>query len=200
MPDKLQFGGIYHIYNQGNNRENLFRQPENYRYFLQLFAQHVGPIVQVFAYCLLPNHFHMLLKIREKEEILAEKAFHKFWNLARKEQPHQCFSNFFNAYARAFNKRFGRSGALFKRPFSRKRVDSPLYFQNVLIYIHQNPQKHGLIDDFRNWPFSSYGAIISDKDTRVAKMAVLNWFDGQESFLMNHREIVEVELEDWAGF
>jgi putative transposase len=64
--------------------------------------------------------------------------------------PSQCFSNLFNAYARAFNQAYERSGSLFQRPFGRVPVTSDVYLSHLVLYIHHNPQKHGLIDDFRD--------------------------------------------------
>jgi len=65
----LQPGHYYHVYNRGNNREDLFREERNYRYFLQLYARHVLPIAITFAYCLLRNHFHFLVRIRETSQV-----------------------------------------------------------------------------------------------------------------------------------
>ncbi len=67
----LQPGGYYHIYNRGNNREDLFREERNYRYFLQLYVYHVYPIADTFAYCLMRNHFHLLVRIKTVEEYRA---------------------------------------------------------------------------------------------------------------------------------
>ena len=58
----LQFGQYYHIYNRGNNRENLFVQPRNYPYFMQLYTKHILPVAETFAYCLMPNHYHLLVR------------------------------------------------------------------------------------------------------------------------------------------
>ena len=60
----LEPGGFYHIYNRGVNRENIFREERNFAYFLTLYARHITPIVETFAYCLLRNHFHLLVRIR----------------------------------------------------------------------------------------------------------------------------------------
>lgn len=57
-PNALEYGLYYHIYNRRNNRETLFRIPRNYHYFMELYAKHISPIADTFAYCLLPNHFH----------------------------------------------------------------------------------------------------------------------------------------------
>ncbi|MEJ2736429.1 MAG: hypothetical protein P8189_23160, partial [Anaerolineae bacterium] len=76
------------------------------------------------------------------------------------------FNNLFIAYAKAFNKAYRRTGGLFESPFKRKRVDNDRYFTYLVVYIHRNPEKHGLVDDFRHWPHSSYEAILSTKPSR----------------------------------
>ncbi|MGC8788129.1 MAG: transposase, partial [Anaerolineae bacterium] len=135
-PSPLQYGQYYHIYNRGNNRECIFVEERNYRYFLKLYAQHVEPIVDTFAYCLLPNHFHFLVRVKEISELPG-----------RLPKPSQCFSNLFNAYTRAFNKSYKRTGTLFQRPFGRMIVASDTYFVCLVAYIHHNPQRHGLVSD-----------------------------------------------------
>lgn len=67
-PAALQYGQYYHIYNRGNNQENLFREERNYRYFLKLYASYIEPIADTYAYCLLRNHFHLLVRIKTVEE------------------------------------------------------------------------------------------------------------------------------------
>ena len=61
QPEPLAPGEYYHIYNRGNNRENLFRQERNYDYFMRLYAQYIAPVALTFAFSLLPNHFHLLV-------------------------------------------------------------------------------------------------------------------------------------------
>ena len=70
----LQFGQHYHIYNRGNNRENLFVQARNYPYFLRLYAKYILPVAETFAYCLMPNHFHFLIRTRTEDE---QRAYQK---------------------------------------------------------------------------------------------------------------------------
>jgi len=60
----LQPGQYYHIYNRGVNRTNIFVEERNYVYFLKLYAKHISPVAETFAYCLLRNHFHLLVRIR----------------------------------------------------------------------------------------------------------------------------------------
>ncbi|MBN1643178.1 MAG: transposase, partial [Anaerolineae bacterium] len=177
----------YHIYNRGNNRENLFRCDENYRYFLRLYAHHIEPVAETYAYCLMPNHFHLLLRTREQGLTGSGK---------RVRSPSQAFSNLFNAYTKAFNKAHGRSGALFQRPFQRIPVTSEAYLRRLVVYIHQNPVRHGFVDQLSEWPYSSYAALLSTKPTHVARDAVLEWLGGAANVPGAHSELVEWLEED----
>src|SRR5690554_6121754 len=67
----LIFEKYYHIYNHANGNENLFREQKNYEYFLEKYKQHINPIAETIAWCLMPNHFHLLVKIKTEEEIVA---------------------------------------------------------------------------------------------------------------------------------
>ena len=64
-PPPLKSGVFYHIYNRGTNREDIFVQERNYRYLLQLYARHIEPAAETYAYCLLKNHFHVLVRIKD---------------------------------------------------------------------------------------------------------------------------------------
>ena len=66
--EPLQYGCHYHIYNRGNNRENLFVERRNYPYFLKLYTKHIQPVAETFAYCLLQNHFHFAIRTYAEEE------------------------------------------------------------------------------------------------------------------------------------
>jgi len=68
-PSPLDPDVFYHIYNRGNNRENIFMEERNYTYFLRLYAKHVAPVADTYAYCLLRNHFHVLVRIKPAEEM-----------------------------------------------------------------------------------------------------------------------------------
>lgn len=180
-PTPLQYDQIYHIYNRGNNRENLFREKRNYAHFLKLYQKHIVPVAMTYAYCLLPNHFHLLVKIRQPADEITRT-------------PSQAFSNLFNAYTKAINQAYERTGSLFEKSFHRLVVSDEKYFWNVIRYIHQNPERHGLIDDFRQWPYSSYEAILSEHSTQVSRTAVLDWFGGAQSFTEAHGDMAEMSL------
>ena len=107
------------------------------------------------------------------------------------------FSNFFNAYAKAINKAYGRTGSLFQHPFGRVPITSDRQFWNVIAYIHQNPQKHKFVMDFRDWKYSSYGIILSDKKTSVNRNAVMDWFGNKEQYIELHKDWVTYAQSKW---
>ncbi len=193
-PQRLQMGAYYHIYNRGINGETIFRERRNYVFFLQRYAKYIEPVAYTYAYCLLRNHFHFLVRIKTEEEQRRdfENETLKVSKTFRVLDPSQQFSNLFNAYAKAFNKAYGRTGSLFERPFGRIEVDSDAYFLQLIVYIHQNPQKHGFVDDFRDWPFSSYRTFLSTKPTRLQREEVLDWFGGPQEFEVYHRTAADV--------
>ncbi len=192
-PIPLEYGKVYHVYNRGNNGENLFIEKRNYRYFLRLYTRHVHPVMDTYAYCLLRNHFHLLVRVKTKAEINAnqesdtcnshQQNLHPPTDLPNIKPPSRYFSNFFNAYAKGINKAYGRSGALFERPFRRIKVANKTYFTSLVTYIHHNPEHHNFVDDFRTWPYTSYNALRSTQPTCIQRDIVLGWFNGPEGFM-----------------
>ncbi len=206
--EPLQYGRLYHIYNRGNNGENLFVQQRNYPYFLQLYANHIQPVAETYAYCLLPNHFHLAIRTYTEEEQEAYRAaqigpISKIGPIFKPQNPSRAFNNLFIAYARAFNKATGRTGVLFETPFGRKPIESQRYLLTLITYIHHNPQKHGFVADFREWPWSSYGAVLSSKPTKLNRADVLDWYNGRAAFIAAHEAepdahlIGPLLLDDW---
>ncbi|MEA5114873.1 MAG: hypothetical protein VB050_12690 [Geobacteraceae bacterium] len=175
----LEPGHYFHIFNRGNNRENIFLEERNYLHFLRLYQKYIFPVCDTFAYCLMRNHFHLLLRIRENQTCQVSE------NLAGLQVSRQ-FSNLFNSYAKAINSSFKRTGSLFEKPFGRIKVSSEHHFSRLIHYIHFNPQKHGFVDDFRSYPFTSYHAMVSAKPTHLLRDEVLSWFQGLEGFVEMH--------------
>ena len=184
----LQPDMYYHIYNRGNNRENLFIEERNYPYFLRLYAKHIEPIADTYAYCLLKNHFHFCVKIKTEEEFMTS------WVSGTKKKnfnPSQGFSNLFNAYAKAINKAYDRTGSLFEERFGRIPVTETAYLETLIFYIHYNPQKHGFVADFRDWQWSSYHALVGKERTRLKRAQVLDLFGDAQGFEEFHQGMAD---------
>jgi hypothetical protein len=113
------------------------------------------------------------------------------------KEPSQYLSNFFNAYARGINIATQRTGALFERPFKRIPVGSTSYLMRLVVYIHQNPQKHKFAEDFREWNYSSYHELTTDVPTRLQRDRMMQLFGSKEDFVRIHQEIQPLDdLED----
>ncbi|MBK7097422.1 MAG: transposase [Sphingobacteriales bacterium] len=123
----LLFSTYYHIFNHANGDDNLFREEKNYSFFLNKYHQHIDPIADTIAWCLMPNHFHLLIKIKNAEALL--QTFPKFKTLEtfREEEKtlsnllSKQFSNFFSSYSQAFNKVYNRRGSLFIKTLNVKK-------------------------------------------------------------------------------
>jgi len=193
---ELEPEGTYHIYNHAVGNEKLFVTEDNFMYFLRRYQDFIQPIAYTYCYCLLPNHFHLLIEIRNEQEVvryLKEKANHSQTLSGLRRQQlisnflSKQFSNLFNAYSQAFNKQQNRIGGLFNRPFKRRAIDNENYLYKLVHYIHFNPVEAGLCVNPREWEYSSYNAIVSDKPGMIMKDNVIEWFDTKENFIYCHK-------------
>jgi putative transposase len=175
----LEHSKYYHIYNRGIDSDILFKEISNFEHFLRLYDQHIEPIAETYAWCLMRSHFHFLVRIKGIDEIPTEK----------KIQPSQSFSNLFNAYTRAFNKSYKRHGTLFERPFKRKEINSDNYFKNLIIYIHNNPVNHSICEHPISYPWSSYMTCLSSQPTRLKREEVIDVFNDPDNFKYMHQRI-----------
>ena len=179
----LEPGKYYHISNRGNNGANIFIEERNYTYFMNLYAKYIVPVADTFAYCLLRNHFHVGVRIRQDVNL---------------KHPGQQFSNFFNVYSKAMNQAYGRTGSLFENRYRRREITTDDYFQRVIHYIHWNPQKHCFITDYRDYPYSSYQLFLIDKPTFIRRSEVLDWFGGRDGFVHQHLDLTdEKDSQEW---
>jgi REP element-mobilizing transposase RayT len=139
-------GNYYHIYNRGAGRAPIFFGDGNYDYCLDLVARYQERYgATVIAYCLMPNHYHLLLK-QETDEPLS-----KFVSVV------------FNAYAQAVNRQEGRTGALFEGRFRHVWVDREEYLVHLCRYIHLNPVEAKLVLHPEEWPYSNYQEWIGQR-------------------------------------
>jgi hypothetical protein len=218
-PSPLLFDTYYHIYNRGTNGENIFIQERNYKYFLKLYEKHISPVADTIAYCMLRNHFHIAVRIKSEDEILKTLRVSSMnQNLVKpsnsSEREHsqsqkplgsmipenyasQKFSNFFSAYAKSINIAYSRTGSLFEHPFGRVPITDDRQLWTVIAYIHQNPQKHKFVQDFRDWKYSSYGAILSTKHSIINRDKVMKWFGNKAEYLSLHNDWVADAQSKW---
>jgi REP element-mobilizing transposase RayT len=144
---------FYHVYNQGNNREPIFLGHDNYIYFISLVEKFVLPHCTILSWCLMPNHFHFLIRADErsiKTKSVGSLTLSELSNGFRLIQ---------SSYSQAFNKRNNRTGSLFRQNSKAKWIETArdsAYLKMCFHYIHQNPLRARLIARLEDWPYSSF--------------------------------------------
>ena len=182
MPDKytqvpLEPDKYFHIFNRGNNYENVFYERKNYTFFLQRYKYYLAEHAQTFAYCLMPNHFHLLIKVVSP-------------------QMSKRFADFMQSYVKSFNNMYNRHGSLFLKNFKRVEVSTDDQFKRLIFYIHYNPEKHEISDDYRTYYFSSYHSLISDKTTNLHRDDVHDWYGGKDEFVDFHSYLKNMKISE----
>jgi REP element-mobilizing transposase RayT len=201
MPQRsisLVAGEYYHIYNRGNNRQDIFFERENYLFFLRRVRKYLVGETQtsevsetsevwttIIAYCLMPNHFHLLVCPHDDE-------------LSRRMQ------RFSISYTKAMNKRYDRVGSLFQGQFQAVLVDRNEYLLHLSRYFHLNPVEAGLVKQPEDWEFSSYRDYIGLRQgTLPTPDIILSQFptpkayqEFVESYKLSDRDIIAHLLFD----
>jgi REP element-mobilizing transposase RayT len=167
-------GQYYHVYNRGVAKMDIFRDRADYMYFTSLLQQYLSPErssdnsrrtrknyhedVDLIAYCLMPNHFHMFVYLKKRD------------GLAR------LMSSAMTAYSMYFNKRYDRVGGLFEGSFLASRITTDAYFWNISRYIHLNPID--ITKNYLDYPYSSVRYFISTE--QVAWLRTSHVISSQE--------------------
>ncbi len=150
--------GIYHIMVRGINRQCIFEDEEDHIKFLQVLEKYKEICrYEIYAYCLMGNHVHLLLKTREEplEQIMRRLcACYVYW----------------------YNTKYDRVGNLFQDRFKSEPIEDEAYFLTVLRYIHQNPLKAGLVKEIKSYKWSSYNEYL-DKEKLVSIDYILSQFN-----------------------
>jgi putative transposase len=197
----------FHIFNHANGFDNVFKEAENYRFFLEKYQLHIAPIAETYAYCLMPNHFHLVVRIRKREVIenlirnknnslvvntsnsntskvlnfgsVTDNEIEKFLS--------KQFANLFSSYTQSFNKVYHRMGSLFIKNFKREPIADKTHFFNAIVYTHRNPIHHGFCKGFEEWPYSSYPGIIYGVEGIVENDKMLKMAGSIDDFIELHK-------------
>jgi putative transposase len=156
---------IYHVYNQGNNQQEVFHSADDYLCFLNLTKNYLLITTDILYYCLMPNHFHFQLATDERCNVQIRQGnllIDPVTNAIRK---------LLSSYARIYNKKYSRTGSVFRQKTKAKELSSEKessvrlsdYYLNCFHYIHQNPLKAGLVKKLEDWEYSSFNESAGKK-------------------------------------
>lgn len=189
-------GNLYHVYNQGNNRQPIFFSRENYLYFLRKMRKQLMPVSGILAYCLMPNHFHFLLYVKKVEDTHPITSSDQMSQhlLVNK------IATLLRSYTRAINNQENRSGSLFRQKTKAVEIDSIRYGITCMHYIHQNPLKANLVDRLGQWEFSSFpdyagirnGTLINKNRAKEILRLDLENFVQDSNQMLNHRLVQKI--------
>ena len=170
---ELKEGHFYHIYNQGNNRKKIFFSKQNYTFFLEKINEYLFPYCDILAWCLMPNHFHVLVFI--KSEILT---------INEKENTiNSSIGIILRSYTRAINIQNNWTGSLFRQKTKASHIEiaeyensnknKRPYLNECFNYIILNPVKDELVKEPQMWEFSSYSDTIGIREPRLINLELI---------------------------
>ena len=205
MPDyhePLIPGETYHLFSRAVGNEKLFLSDENYRYILARLFYHIGPVAELYSYSLLPNHFHLVVRIKQSDDVVVH------YEMVKRKQYHlmdtdlsdfimERFSNWLNGYTKAFNRMYQRKGALFMDYLKRSHAKDGADLTSFLFYTHKNAVHHGLTKHIGDWPYDAYNALLSNVPTQLLVNEVMDCFGGREGFIKFHQQPVTLKNLDW---
>ncbi|MDP1676103.1 MAG: transposase [Bacteroidota bacterium] len=171
----LETDKYYHFYDRSNNNEIIFKEDRNYNDFLERYKEHTEDYLSTFAYCLMPTHFHFLVKITTPDIETLRKSI----------------ASLLSGYTKSLNRSFERHGSLFQPHSKAKEIDDKGYLLTVMSYIHQNPLRAGLVKHLEEWKHSSYPALAGLVDNPIVDRSFIRqYFPSAEEFKKYSEEIV----------
>lgn len=215
--EPLVGGQIFHVYNQTNNKEDMFKNDWDRWKFLNNLKLFIAPFAHIFAYNLMRNHFHLLIEVFDKEQFLKScpKQYIEFLPdgcralvLEDTDNMEKILSNrfasLFKGYAGSFNYWKNRSGNFFHRPFCRKKIHSEDYFKQATYYIHANSIRHNITKKILDYEWTSFHFVAANNSSLLSLNRMYDYFGGHEAFIkfhkrkhqFNNEEAFSIEEED----
>lgn len=163
---------FYHVFNRGVNKENIFLSKEDYSFFLhKLIKLRQKYDHSIYAYCLMPNHFHLSIH-------------------TRKISISKIMSSLLTSYSQYFNKRYKHSGPVFQNRFKSILIENDKYFLKISQYIYVNPVKSGIVKNPLLYPYSGLGEALGEKPLIVLDNDIIRLIGDTEKSKENYRQFI----------
>lgn len=157
-------GEFYHIFNHANGFEDLFLEEKNYPFFLEKYRLYSSQVAETLAYCLMPNHYHTLVKVKPYEALIENGIIDlEMDDVQISNRISKQMSRFFSSYTQAFNKVYKRRGSMFVKNYKRKRIADERYLREIILYIHLNPVKHRFRKNPGDWSWSTFNRATKEQ-------------------------------------
>ena len=177
---KLSKTNVYHVMLRGNEQRKVFKDDEDNQHFLEnLNACKSTSGFEVYAYCLMGNHVHLLIRTNENGDPLS-----------------RIFRRLGAQYVYWYNGKYERIGHLFQDRFRSEPIEDDAYLLSVLRYIHRNPVKAGMVQDMADYPYSSYQEYLKPKAGQLTDAAFIYGIMGRKAFAAFHKKADDLEYLD----
>ena len=169
-------GGFYHVYNRGFLKKTIFKEVRDFRKFTHRLSVLITKLpFRLHAYCLMPNHFHLLLE-QLKDNVPVSELMNKQ----------------LGSYGKYFNTKYQIKGAVFEGRFQAKEIQTDPSLLQVSKYIHRNPIEAGLVTRLIDYPWSSYPSFLGDVAEPMVRTAfLLEYFSSRQGKVRDFRAFVE---------
>jgi putative transposase len=194
---------FYHIVCKSIDGLPLFDEPKDYWIFLERFKKFNDGFLDVWAYCLLFNHAHFIVKVKHTDairsyilQLLPEnktKSMNSFLaditnELLIDALIERQMNSFLVSYANYINNKHNRKGGIFQKPFKRIQIKGDGHLQQAIVYVHANAQKHGIVNDFKQYEYTSYHESANNY---IDSESMIDFFGGMEKYIQVHKDQVD---------
>lgn len=208
-PEKLKApfcpGSFYHIVCKSIDGIFLFYNDYDYKVYLERFKKFIADFADTWSFSLLNNHTHYICKVRSAASInlfinqlpdkekttsmlqwMNDPVDNRLFDAMLERQ----MNRFLVSYANYLNNKYERKGSVFQSPFRRIEITEAAYLQQAIIYVNANAQKHGLVNDYKNYLYSSFNNIIRNDTYYIDTQKVIGFFNGKEQLIKTHEDQV----------
>lgn len=169
-------GLIYHVLNRGNNRQTIFHNDKDYKVFLDLMEESKSLYsIRIFAYCIMPNHFHMVLMPTEADEL--SKWIHRLLTI----------------HVQRYRRHYGTIGHIWQGRFKNFVIQEDIHLLTVIRYVEGNPVRAGLVTRARDWEWSSHKETIGLRNRRIVDEIPIQLPKSWEDYV--NAPLTDAELE-----
>jgi REP element-mobilizing transposase RayT len=206
--EPLEEMNYYHIYNRGAGKASIFFNEYDYRLFIEKYFYYLFVSAETYAWCLLENHFHLMIRVRSIEEqyftfknIKSDVPKYSFYgdhyNSPKPYSVSKQLSHLFNSYTKTINSKSNRSGTLIEGSFKRKKIMDENHLLHIICYIHRNPIHHRITANYSDYPYSSYQHVLYGDLHLIDSETTTDRFGGTNNYISAHNEFKQKLGEDF---
>ena len=183
-------GNIYHVFNRCVKGQLLFYNSNNYHFFLKKIQLYLSDIVDILAWTLIPNHFHIIAKVKNiniENLSYLEKCILSDPQKGIDFLVRERFRRLFLSYSHSLKKQTGINTNVFAQKFKHKLVDKNDQLTQLFFYIHANVTHHKISENWKDYEWSSYWQVIEGDCSFIDLQTTIDWFGSKEAFIDAHK-------------